>query len=99
MKTMNIINPIRDSLNRCGLALFVGAGLAATAHAAPPVIAGGNGSFETSTYTNPGTYGLTGTWETSAGTAAGWTFTGLGRWFMQGDNGGGNYGAVVAREF
>ena len=56
-------------------------------------IAGGNGSLETNTFTNPGFAGINGLWETTAGSAAGWTFTGTGRWFMQGDNGGNNFGA------
>ena len=52
-----------------------------------------NGSFETNTFVNPGWSGTTGLWETTAGTITGWSFTGGKRWFMQGDNGGSNYGA------
>jgi hypothetical protein len=63
--------------------------VSASSHAA--VIAGGNGSFETNTYGTPN-FG-TGLWETTQGSASGWTFSGTGRWFMQTDNGGQNYGA------
>jgi hypothetical protein len=62
-----------------------------SSHAA--VIAGGNGSFETNTFTNPGFAGINGLWETTAGSASGWSFSGTGRWFMQTDNGGNNFGA------
>lgn len=55
--------------------IFMGSGGAA-------IIAGGNGSFETNTYTNPGYASVNGLWETTAGAASGWTFTGTGRWFM-----------------
>jgi hypothetical protein len=67
-------------------------GMTASSQAAI-VIAGGNGSFETNTYTNPGFAGINGLWETTAGSASGWTFSGTGRWFMQTDNGGNNFGA------
>ena len=70
------------------------AALALSALSSPAAeIAGGNGGFETNTFTNPGSAGINGLWETTAGSASGWTFTGTGRWFMQGDNGGNNYGA------
>lgn len=64
-----------------------------TAATQAAVIAGGNGSFETNTFTNPGFAGISGLWETTAGSASGWTFSGTGRWFMQNDNGGNNFGA------
>ena len=60
---------------------------------AAPEIADGNSGFETNTFTNPGFVGINGLWETNAGSATGWTFTGIGRWFMQGNNGGNNFGA------
>ena len=56
-------------------------------------IAGGNGSFETNTFTNPGISNINGLWETTAGSASGWTFSGTGRWFMQTNSGGNNFGA------
>jgi autotransporter-associated beta strand protein len=57
-------------------------------------IAGGNGGFETNTFTNPGYAGIQNLWETTAGTVSGWTFTGTGRWFMRndGDNSGAPHG-------
>ena len=60
---------------------------------AVPEIAGGNGSFETNTFTNPGIAGINGLWETTAGSASGWSFSGTGRWFMQTNSGGNNFGA------
>ena len=77
--------------NPAFLAALAGLTLAGSAGAA--VIAGGNGSFETNTYTNPGFFSINGLWETTAGSASGWTFSGTGRWFMQTDNGGNNFGA------
>ena len=72
--------------------LLAALSFAGIAHAAP-AIAGGNGSFETNGFTNPGFAGINGLWETTAGSASGWTFSGTGRWFMQGNNGGNNFGA------
>jgi autotransporter-associated beta strand protein len=72
--------------------------LLGTSHAVP-TIAGGNGSFETNTFTNPGFVGINGLWETTAGTVTDWTFTGTGRWFMQTDNGGNNFGAPQDGEY
>lgn len=77
--------------SRASLSALAILGMAATCHAA--VIAGGNGSFETNTFTNPGFASINGLWETTAGSASGWTFSGTGRWFMQTDNGGNNFGA------
>lgn len=64
---------------------------------AAPEIAGGNGGFETNTFTNPGFAGIQNLWETTAGTASGWTFTGTGRWFMRND--GANSGAPHDGEY
>lgn len=76
------------------LHIVLTAALALSALSSPAAaIAGDNGGFETNTFTNPGSAGINGLWETTAGSASGWTFTGTGRWFMQGDNGGNNYGA------
>lgn len=59
--------------------------LALTANSHAAVIAGGNGSFETNTFTNPGIYGINNLWETTAGSVSGWTLSGTGRWFMKDD--------------
>jgi hypothetical protein len=80
-----------------GLLLCVGA-LPAQAVA----IAGGNGSFETNTASNPGFAGINGLWTLDSITVSGWTFstgTGDGRWFMQGNNGGNNFGAPADPPF
>ena len=67
--------------------------LGATPNVIAAEIAGGNGSFEANTFTNPGFASITDLWETTAGTASGWTFSGTGRWFMKnsGDNTGAPY--------
>lgn len=64
---------------------------------ATPDIAGGNGGFDTNTFTNPGFAGIQNLWETTAGTASGWTFSGTGRWFMRND--GDNSGAPHDGEY
>jgi hypothetical protein len=65
--------------------------LGATPNVIAAEIAGGNGSFETNSFANPGFANITDLWETTAGTASGWTFSGTGRWFMK--NTGNNDGA------
>ena len=65
-------------------------------------IAEGNGSFETNTAANPGFAGINGLWTLDSITVSGWTFstgTGDGRWFMQGNNGGTNFGAPADGQY
>ncbi len=68
---------------KCALLVAALAGLFVAASAQAGVIAGGNGSFETNTYTS-GNQAASGLWfiNASGGGASGWTFSGGTRWFM-----------------